>query len=205
MFEDRTAAGNLLADRILFYSSNKTVVYAIPRGGVIVGKVIANRLHTPFFLVNVKKIGVPNNPELALGAVSSLNSLYIDRGMVKRIGLSKDDLRAMISSKRKELGVREKLFSCRYPRTLKCKRVLLVDDGIATGATIEAALIFLKKKKPERIVLVTPVIASDTYDELLSLVDDIIALEIAEGFSSVGQFYKDFSQVSDEDVLEIIS
>ncbi|MBI2611445.1 phosphoribosyltransferase [Candidatus Gottesmanbacteria bacterium] len=200
MFEDRFEAGRLLSDRIKPLIDKKTILYAIPRGGVVVAAVISKRLDLSFFLVVVKKIGAPHNPELALGAVGPQNALYLDDDLIKRVGVSESELKQLISEKRQELRVREKLFSIRYPNILSGKSVVLVDDGIATGATVRAALIFLKKKKPREIILATPVIARDTYDAFLPIFDRIVALEVSDIFGSVGQFYHDFTQVTDEDI-----
>ena len=169
MFENRQEAGEILSRKLLKFKGIKdAVVLAIPRGGVVVGKVVSNALHVPLGLVYAKKIPTPGQPELAAGA---------------RI------------TKAKKFG-----------RTLdvKNKTVILVDDGIATGATVEAAIKYLKKKRVGKITLAVPVAPKENAEKLKRSVDKLIILETPTLFSAVGEFYRDFPQVTDEEVIGLL-
>ncbi|MBI4067265.1 phosphoribosyltransferase [Candidatus Gottesmanbacteria bacterium] len=204
MFDDRRTAGNLLFQKLKNLKLTYDIVFAIPRGGVVVGKEIAKNLRVPLRVVVVKKIGAPNNSELAIGAVAS-GIIYIEGKLAMKVGVDQEFLDRMIKEKTKEVEDREKRYKIRNPRSLQNKIVILTDDGIATGATVRAAIKYLKKKKAKKIILAVPVIAEDTYQQLKSQVNMLVALEIPDAFGAVGQFYKEFEQVSDKEVIKILS
>lgn len=209
MFESRQQAGELLAHKLkeLGYGGKNTIVLAIPRGGVVTGRVVADRLLCPLDVVITRKIPAPNQPELALGAVGPEGTRVFDVGLVERTGATEEYLKNKIEELKKEIKEREKKF--RHERgpllnLIKDKTVILVDDGIATGATIEAAIRFLKTKGPKKIVLSSPVASRDSAETLQTLVDQVVVLNIPDEFQAVGQFYKDFQQVSDEEVIRLL-
>lgn len=206
MFENREQAGQLLADRLLEYKNRTDViVFAIPRGGVVVAKVVANSLGVPLDIVVIKKIGAPDNQELAIGAVGPDNCVYCDRNLFRRLEISKfqiSNLKFKIENERKQ---REKILRGRkrYP-SIEDKTVILVDDGVATGATAIVASLWVKKMNSKEIILAIPVIAKSTLSNISKYFDRIIFLEQPEEFYAVGEFYQDFPQVSDEEVIQLL-
>ena len=204
-FRDRIDAGIKLSDRLRNYADKKTVLYGVARGGVVLARVISGYLSIPFYIINVKKIGVPGNPELSIGAISDDDSIYIDYEMVERLGLGDKEVEELIKIKRGELKERNKLFSGKKFKSFSGKTVIIVDDGIATGATVCAALKFFQKKRADKIILAVPVVSKNTFEELKTQFDKIVALEIPESFGSVGQFYRDFGEVSDSDIIKVLN
>ena len=232
MFQNRQQAGLLLAKRLKTYESRlDTLVLAIPRGGVVVGAAIAKQFNLPLAVVVVKKLGAPGNSELAIGAIAPDGIKVIDAPMALRLGVDQQYLDEEIERKKKEVQEREKKYKVQsFPpqrdpasggtkfTVMNYKIIVLVDDGIATGATVQAALKYINHQKltthpsiPLRAgnsqlktILAVPVIAKDSYDRLKSEVDELIALKVPESFGSVGQFYREFPQVSDEEVKKIL-
>ncbi len=209
MFESRFQAGELLAKRLKEkgYQGRGIVVLAIPRGGVSVGRVVADSLGAPLGVIVVRKIPAPKQPELALGAVGPGGEKVIDFNLLKRTGTTSEYLLGKIEDLKREIKEREKKFGLKrgpFGR-LEGKTVILTDDGIATGATVEAAIRFLRTKSPTKIVLAVPVASRDSIETFEGLVDEIVALDIPEEFYAVGQFYKDFKQVTDEEVVELLN
>ena len=214
MFQNREEAGKLLSQKLEFYKdSKKAVILAIPRGGVVVGKQISEILHIPLSVLVVKKLSAPQNPELAIGALAPAGVKYINWELVLRSGTQQEYLDEEIKEKIKQIEEREKKLKV---KSLKLKDrdikiIILVDDGIATGATVFAAIKYIKSLYPKpstlnpNIILAVPVIAKDTFIKLKSDVDQIEALEVSGSFKAVGQFYKEFPQISDEEVLKIIT
>jgi len=206
VFENRQSAGVLLARLLLHYKRRKDVlVLGIPRGGVVTAKAVAEILNLPLDIVVARKIGAPGQEELAIGAVSHEGVLFLDKEFIKRLKVSKDYIRKQIDLKKKE--VEERIIKFRKSddfTNLRGKTVILIDDGIATGSTIKSCIIFLRKKKVKKIILATPVIPEDTCRDLLSLVDEFYFLEMPQVFHAVGQFYREFPQVSDEEVIELL-
>ena len=207
MFENRTQAGQLLAEELKSkgYGGENTIVFAIPRGGVPVGKVIAEELGSLLDVIVTRKIPAPNQPELALGAVGPEGTRVIDISLVKRLDVTDDFLKEKIQDLQNQVAERIKLFrrgNIEYD--ISGKVVIIVDDGIATGATIEAGVRFLRTKSPKKIVLAAPVASHDSIEALEGLVDDMVILNVPEEFRAVGQFYKEFSQVIDGEVVELL-
>ena len=207
MFESRQQAAELLARKLRQkgYGGKNTFVLAIPRGGVVTGQVIAKGLGLPLDVVITRKIPAPNQPELALGAVGPNGTRVIDVGIAERTGADKEYLKKKIEQLKREVEERERKFrGKRKAIQVKGKTVILVDDGVATGATVEAAVRYLKNRKPQKIILAFPVASVDSVEKLKQLVDDIVVLETPEEFMAVGQFYRDFPQVSDDEVVKIL-
>jgi putative phosphoribosyl transferase len=207
MFEDRSSAGFLLAEQITQKgaSLSGSIVCGIARGGVVVASVIARILDTPLLPLAVKKITLPEQEELAVGAMSPGDIIYWDRKMVSELDLSRSDLALLASRSEDAYKLRETLLKP-YMKlaSVRNKTVILVDDGIATGTTVKAAALSLKKYKAGKLVLAVPVIAEEVYNELSHVFADMIVLSIAEEFHAVGAFYESFAQISDEDLLVML-
>ena len=210
MFKNRGEAGRKLAEEILRNEDIKKlregkVILAIPRGGVVVGKELAQALNCPLDVLITRKIGAPGNPELGIGAVGPGGIRIIDWDLAGRVGADKNYLESKIENLKFEIGEREKKFRVgKKPLEIKDKTVILTDDGIATGATIEAAIAWLKSQKAKKIILAVPVAPPEVIKKLKPLVDELICLDQPEFFAAVGQFYQEFEQISDNEVLELL-
>ncbi|MCL5433233.1 MAG: phosphoribosyltransferase [Patescibacteria group bacterium] len=206
MFENREEAARLLLRKLgKFVGLKNLLILAIPRGGVVTGKIVAEKLNSLFDILVIKKVGAPQNPELALGAVGPEDTVYWDENIIRSINVTEEDLKGLKLQKEKERNDREiKFRSFQKARDIKNKIVILVDDGVATGATVLCAQKYLKKNKAKRIILAIPVIAKDTYQEIDKNFDEIIFLKKVENFYAVGQFYKEFPQAEDRDVIKLL-
>ena len=213
IFENRLEAGRLLAERILhkYGETLKTpIVVAIPRGGVVVAEPIADVLNAPLEIVLVKKIGAPFNEELAIGVITEDGEVLLNPDitpeLAERLGITDDYIYEKSKETLQILKKRKELYGGSLKdRNIKGRDVILVDDGIATGLTTEAAILTIRNLSPERIILAVPVMPYDKYEEIKKLVDDLIVLERPVNFVAVGQFYREFPQVSDEEVINIIN
>lgn len=201
MFQDRIDVGEQLARSLHDYKGKAdTVVVALPRGGVVPAEIVANALDLPMEVVMVKKIGHPTNPEYAIGAVSLKHEVLDDTA-----GIDAPYLQAEIAKVRSLLEQRYyKYYGDRTPPDFKGKTVIIVDDGVATGRTVIAAIRLLKEAEAATIVVAVPVGPSDTITELSKLADKVICLEIQDPFYAISQFYREFGQVSDDEVIKII-
>lgn len=205
MFEDRREAGRLLAQRLSeFKNSKKILVLGLARGGVVVAKVISDILNVKLDTLVVKKIGSPQNNEFAIGGVGPKDTVFWNNKLVKDLKISREDKERLMILKSAERNVQEKHLRGGKPLEILGKTVILVDDGIATGATALAALKFLKKEKAEKVILAVPVIAKDTLKDIKTHFDMLIALKIKTNFYAVGQFYKNFPQVENEEVIKLL-
>ena len=206
MFKDRYDAGIQLTKKLEEYRDDpNTIVFAIPRGGVVVADVICNKLNLPLDIVVTKKIGAPFNQELAIGAVGPTGGKILNHHAINMVNASEDYIEKEANQKAKEVRTRLKKYrgSDKYD-ILSGKKALLIDDGVATGYTVMAAINFVKELNPEKIVLVTPVVAPDTLTEIQKQVDEVIYIISSEPFYAVGQFYQEFSQVSDQEVMNVL-
>ncbi len=204
MFKDRQQAGVLLGASLSTYKNSNSLIMGITRGGMIVAKEVAVALNINLLPIVVKKIGAYQNPELALGAVTYGETKYIDWNLVKNLNTPIKYLKDQILIKLKEVN-RLKNFLEVGRIYAKGKIVIVVDDGVATGASAIAVINYLKKKKASKVILAIPIISSDVYETIKNKVDKIVVLEICKSFSAVGQFYKFFPQVSDLEVIKTIS
>lgn len=198
-FHDRIDAARQLIPLLKPYANEDVVIMAVPRGAVPMGRYIADYYHWPLGVVLVKKIGHPYNPEYAIGAVGAEDS-FIDE---EHRDISDIDLQQAIEEARAILMERQKLFLGGHePLSVRDKTVILVDDGIATGATLKASITIIQKQKPAKIIVAAPVASSYAVDELKRFADDVIVLHASSSFMAVGEYYENFAQVSDQEVVQ---
>ncbi|MDE2166936.1 MAG: phosphoribosyltransferase [Alphaproteobacteria bacterium] len=206
-FADRRDAGRRLAAALARFKDRRPTVLALPRGGVPVGFEIAMRLHAPLDVVLVRKIGHPWSPELAIGALAEGEPpvRFTDDDMVTELGVSRAYLDEEIARQTREIDRRKQLYFAAGSRPgVRDRTAIVVDDGIATGATMRAALRAVHKRRPAKLVLAVPVAPSSTLDSLRAEADEIVCLESPDDFAAIGQFYADFRPVEDETVIEIL-
>ncbi len=206
IFPNRTEAGRGLAMRLRSYANRKDVtVLGIPRGGVPVAFEIARMLKAPLDILVLRKLGVPGHEELGFGAIASGGIRALNPEIVEALRISTLDIEAVTNREVKELKRRERAYRGDRPALdVRGRTVILVDDGIATGSGMRAAVNALRQMNPARIVIAVPVAPASTCDHLRQEVDDLICLAMPEPFYGVGQFYNDFSQVSDQEVNELL-
>ena len=204
-FTDRVDAGKRLASALKDFSGKKGIVLAIPRGGVVVGYMIAKALNLPLDVIIPRKIGAPDNPELAIGAVAEDGTAILDGNLIKYLGVSREYIKEETERQKQEIGRRLKLYrqDASYPN-LKGLDVIVVDDGIATGSTMKAALASGKNRGAASITVAVPVGPPSTIDELEKMADRVVCLHTPESFQAIGEFYTDFSQTSDEEVIGLL-
>lgn len=207
-FPDRRAAGRELAQALRNLAGPDVIVLGLPRGGLPVADEVARHLHAPLDIVLVRKIGMPGNPELALGAIAGPegDTMVLNSEVIDFYGISAATIEAQAALERAELARRRALWGARLqPGELKDKVVILVDDGIATGATMRAAIAAVRADQPRCVVVAAPVAAPDTLDLVSQLADDVVCLSAPAGFSAVGRHYADFPQLGDDEVRDILS
>ena len=207
-FIDRDDAGRQLATVLARYRDQKPVVLALPRGGVPVAAKVAEALHAPLDLLLVRKIGVPFQPELAMGAVVDGASPLTVRNeeVITLAGISEPEFSATRDRELSEIERRRKMYVGDRPHPeLAAHTVIVVDDGIATGATTRAALQAVRLRKPSKLVLAVPVAPTDTLKKLAGEADDLVCLEDYEQFGAIALFYSDFRQVSDDEVIALLA
>lgn len=205
-FHDRHDAGRQLAAKLEAYAGRTdVVVLALPRGGVPVGYEVAHTLGAPLDVVTVRKLGVPDQPELAMGAIASGGATFLNKGILSAKRVTEDAMRKVEKRERAELERREKLYrGTRSALEIHGKTVILVDDGIATGASMHAAIMALRSRLPERIVIAVPVAPADVIARLDAIVDERVCVLTAVEFLAVGQFYRDFDPTTDADVRRLL-
>ncbi|HVY53261.1 MAG TPA: phosphoribosyltransferase [Gammaproteobacteria bacterium] len=205
-FLNRQHAGQVLAELLLAYRVKKNIiVLALPRGGVPVAYEVATKLKAPLDVFIVRKLGAPTQPELAIGAIAQGDIIFLDENLIKQLGLTKSTIEAVIAKEKIELVRREKIYRPdKSLLSLKNHTIILVDDGIATGATMYAALQALRLYLPQEIIVAIPVADQATCNKMLVLADQIICSYYPATLESVGQWYEDFNQTSDEEVLKFL-
>lgn len=205
IFEDRYEAGRQLATELMKVKAVQPVILAVPRGGVPVAFEIANVLHAPFSVIAVRKIGAPHNPEYGIGAIAEGNVQVLDKHAIKVLDISKEEVKKFIQKEKTELDRRIVLYRNNLSLPLlRDKTVIVVDDGLATGVTARAAITAVKKLKPRYVIFASPICASETVPALKHLVDSMVCTYTSEKLESVGLWYKNFEQVTDEKVSELL-
>ena len=207
VYPNREAAGRLLAERLLTQAYTDIVVLGIPRGGVPVAKQVADALAAPLDIIVVRKLGAPDQPELGIGAVVDGDHprAIFNQDIIQYLGVSDEFIKAEIARQLEEVKRRESAYrGDRAKISLAGKTVIVVDDGIATGSSVRAALRGVRRQEPKRLILAVPVAPTESLDALRSDADEIVCLETPEDFFAVGQFYRDFRQVSDGEVKAIL-
>ena len=206
IFENRTDAGRKLASQLKTYANRKDViVLGIPRGGVPVAFEVAVLLNAPLDVFVSRKLGVPGQEELAFGAIASGGVRILDAEIVDAVGMSDVEIEQITASVTKELERRERLYrGDRPPLKVEGSTVILVDDGIATGSSMRAAISALRQMKPARLVVAVPVAPVSTCNRLKREVDELLCVYMPETFFAIGQFYDDFLQVTDEEVTDLL-
>lgn len=206
MFKDRIDAGLQLAEKLKQYKNrNEVLVLALPRGGAVPGFEIARAIGSPLDVLIVRKIGFPGQEELAIGAVSETGAIVLNEDLISYRGVSEKYIEDAIAIQKNEIARRIRLYrSGRRLEKLEGKMIILVDDGVATGATMKAAIATLKEENIMMLVAAVPVSPPDTANELRAMADELVCLYTPTDFMAVGNYYLDFTQVTDEEVTGIL-
>lgn len=205
LFKNRKEAGKFLAKQLSNYKNSDSVVLALPRGGIPVAAEISEALNIPMDILAVRKIGVPVFSELAAGAICENDPPYFSENLLLRLGFKPEDLKSIVDTEAEKLKTQIELFRDGEPLPrLTKKNVIIVDDGLATGSTVQAAVHFLQKQNPAKIIVAVPVGAATSIQELAGKVDQIVCPLVPEEFLAVNQFYEDFDQVENDDALQIL-
>lgn len=205
-FAERHDAGRKLAAALQSYAGRDDVlVLALPRGGVPVGYEVAKALGVDFDILIVRKLGVPYQPELAMGAIASGDALYLNRPLISHTGVSRTEVEAVLAAERTELARRERLYrGNRPPPDVAGRTIILVDDGLATGASMHAAVMALRANDPARIVVAVPVAPSGTEERFEGEADEFVSLFTPPDFRAVGLYYDVFDQTGDDEVHDLL-
>lgn len=207
-FRNRQEAGRLLSERLLSYQQRDVVVLAIPRGGVVVGYEVATNLGQPLDVLLPRKIGAPGQPEWAIGAVIEADGTYVamNEDAVRRLGIDQAWLDRQIEREKAEIARRARLYRGDRPfPSLLHRTAIVVDDGIATGYTMRAAIEALRRLDTSQVVVAVPVASEDAWQIMFELADLAVCLQVEADFTSVGEWYEEFPQVTDEEVIELLS
>ncbi|MTJ53036.1 phosphoribosyltransferase [Anabaena sp. UHCC 0253] len=205
-FSNRTQAGQMLAQHLKAYINQKDiVVLALPRGGVPVAFEIAKLLNAPLDVCIVRKLGVPGHKELAMGAIASQNIIVFNHDVIESLGIDTSVITNVVNQELLELRRREKTYrDDQPPININNKTIIIVDDGIATAATMRAALAILRQQQPAKIIIAVPVAPLNTCEELSLEVDDLVCLQSPEIMSAIGWWYEDFTQTTDNEVRTLL-
>ena len=206
LFLDRSDAGRRLADRLAAMSFERALVLALPRGGVPVGAEIARRLQVPLDVVHVRKLGAPNQPELAIGAVADGEDpeVVVNSALARELGVSEDFIVREAAQALEGIELRRAAYATRAPLEAAGRAVIVVDDGVATGMTMRAALRQLRRRRPSRVVAAVPVTSREAMRLIAADADEVVCLANPRQFGSVGAFYGSFAQVTDDDVMGLL-
>ena len=204
-FQNRSEAGQLLGERLGYLTSERPVVLGLPRGGVPVAFEVAQALASPLDVLVVRKLGVPFHPELAFGAIGEDDAQVLNTRLVQRLGLSKDTIAEVARHERAELIRRVEFYrGDRAALALIGRTVVIVDDGLATGATARVAVEVARARGAKRIIVAVPVSPREAVAELRTLADEVISLQVPTRFEAVGEWYEDFNQTTDDEVTSLL-
>jgi predicted phosphoribosyltransferase len=206
LFRDRVDAGKELGNLLSEYRGvPSALVLGLPRGGVPVGYEVARFLDVEFDILVVRKLGLPGSPEYAMGAICGRDARLLNEPLVKSSGITAEEISEVERRERKELARREKLYrGGRREPVMENRSVLIVDDGLATGFTMRVAIMAVREANPAEVVVAVPVAAPDSFEMLRAFADRVISVSVPAGFRYVGEFYRDFSPVSDEEVMKVM-
>lgn len=205
LYKDRYDAGKQLAQELLQYKNENPVIIALPRGGVLLGYEAAKMLHAPLDIIVARKLGAPFHPEFGFGAIAPNGVKIINAESVEYLRLSKDEINEIIENETLEMNRRIQLYRKNSPPIdLHNKTVIVVDDGLATGVSTKAAVMSIKKMKPQKIILAVPVSPVNTANAFRQEVDEFICLNEFSDFFAVGAYYDNFEQITDEEVITLI-
>jgi len=204
-FQDRAQAGRLLAEKLAAFSNRPdVVVLGLPRGGVPVAFEVAQRLRAPLDVFLVRKLGVPGHEELAMGAIATDQICILNDNVIQSLRISPGVIEQAIARERRELEKREQIFRFGQPLALRDRVVILVDDGLATGATMRAAVMAARERHPARVIVAVPVAAREARQQFKDQADDMVCVQTPVNFEGVGQWYEDFTQTSNEEVRALL-
>lgn len=206
VFSDRREAGRKLGNRLRRYRERgDVIVLALPRGGVPVGFEVARALKAPLDVLVVRKLGFPGDEEMAMGAIATAGTRVLNRDVIAALGIAQDVIDKVIAKEEQELLRRERLYrGDRAPPYLEGRTVIVVDDGLATGATMRAAVMALRDKHPARIVVAAPVGSREICEAMKAVADEVVCVTMPRYFVGVGSWYSDFSQTSDDEVRSLL-
>lgn len=206
-FRDRADAGRVLARELARYRADpQVVVLALPRGGVPVGFELAQALGAPLDVFVVRKLGAPGQPELAVGAIASGGTLVVNEQVVRELGIARVAVERRAAAEREELARQERTYRDGHPAIdVEGRTVVLVDDGLATGASMRAAVLALRERHPRRIVVAVPVAAREICADLRRVADEVVCASTPDPFLAVGAWYEDFAQTTDDEVRELLA
>lgn len=206
LFQDRADAGRILASKLTGHKDRTgTLILALPRGGVPVAREISRALNLPIDVFVVRKLGVPGHEELAMGAIASGGSRFINDEVVEQLGITSETIEAVAAREYNELLRRERLYrGGRSAPDIHNKIVILVDDGLATGSSMRAAIRAIRQQHPTRILVAVPTAAAETCDTLRKEVDEVVCPDTPEPFYAVGASYRRFDQITDEEVRDLL-
>lgn len=205
MFQNREDAGRKLAKKLEWLKKENPLVLAVPRGGVIIGNVIASELGAKLDIIVSRKVGAPDNPEFAIGAVMHDGSYFPNERITIMLNVPQNYINQEIAVQMKEIDRRLIRFRGSKEYDLEGKTIVLVDDGIATGATMFVAALWIKKQKPKKLIIAIPVGPKETVGKLAEIADKVVVLHYPVFFNAVGEFYQEFEQIDDYEVQEIMS
>ncbi|MGP8198467.1 MAG: phosphoribosyltransferase [Limisphaerales bacterium] len=204
-FRDRAEAGRLLADKLgTFTGREDVVVLGLPRGGIPVAFEVARRLHAPLAAFLVRKLGVPSHEELAMGAIASGGVCFLNEALIETLGISQRVIDEAVVRERRELERREEVCHARRMPELRDRVVILIDDGLATGASMRVAVMAVREHHPARIIVAAPVAAKETLKAFEREGIETVCSQTPDGFHGVGQWYDDFTQTTDEEVRDLL-
>lgn len=205
IYEDRHDAGIKLAEKLTKYKNDQPVIMALPRGGVIIGYEVAKMLNAPLDIIVARKLGTPFQPELGIGAIAPNDIRILNNELIKLLNIPESEIENIIQTETTEMNRRIDFYRKDLPQVdLKDKVVIIVDDGLATGVSTNAAVLAIRQMKPKKIILAVPVAPPNTASRFKKEIDEFLCLNQPPDFYAVGYYYNDFSQTTDEEVVDLL-